>query len=115
MEWAATLLASVPVADLVVDDTKSRPDLSDEVQVAVREARKAKKEDTVPLMLSVTPEALRGEPSGPVGQALYQPIGKIVYATPQTSGSALKKAYLFCYIASEDGSRAGGTNAKYRW
>lgn len=115
MEWPATLLGSIPAQDVVVDSVESRPDLYDAAHTAVRELKKSKREESTPMMLSVSPEALRGEPVARSGQTLYQPIGKIVYAGAITTGGALKKSYHFCFIASEEGSRAGDTNAKYKW
>lgn len=133
MEWPASFLGStllesvqleLPAATAAGQSSgpsaggaaASRPNLSEEALAAWREVKKSKSEP-VQLMLSVGHEALKGEPLQPGGSSrpLYQPIGKIVYANPFAVGSAVKKSHLFCYVATEDGSRVGGPNAKYRW
>ncbi len=82
MEWQTQYLGSAATVlseDALAGFTSSgaRPNLSNEAQAAAKEVRKSKKEP-LNLVLSVTPEALKGEPQPPAsGTPFYQPIGKV--------------------------------------
>ncbi|EDQ86905.1 uncharacterized protein MONBRDRAFT_27690 [Monosiga brevicollis MX1] len=110
MDWPTTFVGSVPVPNIVIDDPWHKPNLEEETLVAIKEARRLRKE-AIAMKVLVTPEALCGEPING-GSPVYQPIGKIVYVNAHTEG-ALKKQYMFTFVASDEGTRIGGPHATY--
>lgn len=115
MEWTATFVGSAPVAGLVVHDDEVKPDLTNEAIATSREIRNKKaKKDHAQMTLSVTPEALKGDPHSSGESPLYQPIGKIICAHAHAEGT-LKKTHLFIFIVSDEGCRVAGPNASYTW
>eukprot|EP00043_Microstomoeca_roanoka_P009503 m.90698 g.90698 ORF g.90698 m.90698 type:complete len:737 (-) comp14603_c4_seq1:594-2804(-) len=111
MEWIVTYLGQADVKGLEIDETQPIPDLTVHLQAAVKEIRKAKKQnDTV--AISVTPECLRADPRSPGASALYQPIGKILFMDSIAEG-AIKKSYSFAFIATTEGTRPGGPSPKF--
>ncbi|EGD74975.1 hypothetical protein PTSG_12550 [Salpingoeca rosetta] len=111
MEWTVTYLGSTDVRDLDLDETQPVPDLTPQLQQAVKEIRKAKRHHDQ-LAISVNPDCLCAQPRQAGGPTIYQPIGKIVFVNPLTEG-AFKKAYMFAYIATTEGTRVGGPHPKY--
>eukprot|EP00049_Salpingoeca_infusionum_P019159 m.360492 g.360492 ORF g.360492 m.360492 type:complete len:895 (+) comp19070_c0_seq1:103-2787(+) len=110
MEWQVSYQGCSVLAGLTIEEGVPRPDLTEPIHHIAKDIRKKKSGESY--LVSVNPDALKGEPLDAGVTPIYQPIGKIIQVLAYAEGS-LKKAHLFAYVTAQEGTRVGGPNQSY--